>query len=175
MKKIIFFVVLLITIMHSFLYAKIQDIDNHWAKEVIQEAEENLLVSGYPDSTFKPDHAISMNEFLKIMIKATHTPLIIEEEEVWPKAYLKTAMRYGFIKENEISETITRNEAAMILARYLKSVEAQNVKSKMVDISDRYEKDILKLISLGVAKGYEDNTYRGENSLSRAEALMMIQ
>lgn len=43
------------------------DTESHWAKEHIEWANENGIVSGYPDNNFKPDGFIKNVEFYKMI------------------------------------------------------------------------------------------------------------
>lgn len=42
------------------------DIDNHWAKEYIEEAAKDGIVNGFQDGTFRPDDPLTRAQFCKI-------------------------------------------------------------------------------------------------------------
>lgn len=42
------------------------DIDNHWAKEYIEEAAKDGIVNGFQDGTFRPDEPLTRAQFCKI-------------------------------------------------------------------------------------------------------------
>lgn len=46
------------------------DIDGHWAEEVIEKWQDLGYVSGYPDKSFKPDNPITRAELSKILVSA---------------------------------------------------------------------------------------------------------
>lgn len=50
--------------------SKLTDIDGHWAEESIKIAEENNIIKGYEDNTFKPDENITRAEFTAIINRA---------------------------------------------------------------------------------------------------------
>ena len=43
------------------------DISNHWAKDKISQWVNGGIVSGYQDSTFKPDNNITRAEFMALV------------------------------------------------------------------------------------------------------------
>jgi len=44
----------------------LRDIKNHWAKEYVERAIDQGIITGYPDGTFQPDRALSRAEFATI-------------------------------------------------------------------------------------------------------------
>ena len=46
--------------------AMFTDIDNHWAKEYIEEAAKDGVVNGFQDGTFRPDDPLTRAQFCKI-------------------------------------------------------------------------------------------------------------
>jgi hypothetical protein len=48
-------------------YVKLTDISGHWAERSIKIVAAYNVVSGYPDSTFKPDQAVTRAEFVSLM------------------------------------------------------------------------------------------------------------
>ena len=45
------------------------DIDNHWAKEYIEDIYKRQITTGYPDATFKPEGNITKSETIVIIAK----------------------------------------------------------------------------------------------------------
>lgn len=71
---------------------------------------------------------------------------------------------------------ITRGEVAIILAKIL-NLNTGNVKNpgfKDVPTSHKYYGAIAALVEAGVIHGYEDNTYRSNNTLTRAELAKVL-
>lgn len=180
MKKIFFCLICLI----SFCGYKISygseyvDIMNHWAKEDIEDSIENNIVNGYDDKSFRPDNKMTIAEYLKVLVKSGNFKLVKEGIGLWPDYYIATAKANGLILENEFEDynkKINRNEIARITARYINVNEIKASKNRLKDLSKEYEKEILKLVKLKVINGYEDNTYRGENEVTRAEAITIAK
>lgn len=160
------------------------DIDNHWAREEIMESVENLIIDGYSDNAFKPNNSVTVAEYLKIIIGSAKFDLVKEGKNLWPDYYISTAKQKGLIFENEfvdVNKKLTRNEVARITARYINvndvggDVHGAPKKINLEDLNEEYETEIKKLINLGVINGYEDNTFRGENKVTRAESLVIAK
>lgn len=156
---------------------KLEDIENHWAKEEIMYLLGNEVVSGYEDNTFRPNQTIRISEFLKILIELADYPLVVEEK-LWPDSYIATAKKVKLIAEDEFedfSKNITRYEAVRILGKYLEIEDLKMAPNTFQDLDKQYKNEVLKLVSIHIVNGYSDNTFRGENFVTRAEACKMIK
>ena len=47
---------------------------NHWANQAITQMAEKNIITGYSDSTFKPNNTVSRAEFAKMMVAALNLP-----------------------------------------------------------------------------------------------------
>ncbi len=152
---------------------EIKDIDSHWAKEQIQNALVDGWVSGYEDETFKPDNPVTRAEFLKMLLENANDYLMVVGSTLYPDSYIHTAKMKGLVQDEDPSENLTRMGACKILAKYIDLTDVSKVPNRYQDVED--DEDVLKLINLGVIQGYEDNTFRGEAYVTRAEAVVMLQ
>ncbi len=180
MKRIIFMLacVMLTAICNNVIASEYTDIEAHWAREIIEESIDNDIVNGYVDKTFRPNNSMTVAEYLKVLVNSGKFILIKEGDNLWPDYYISTAKENKLIFENEFEDfnkKINRNEIAKITARYIDVTDVPNARNKFIDLEKDYKSDILKLLKLGVVNGYEDNTYRGENAVTRAEAIVIAQ
>lgn len=168
-EKFIVYVVLLINMLFPSnpnvvsAESSFPDIQNHWAQTNIEKAIDLDLVNGYPDGTFKPDNNVSIAEFIKLVV-STESQGSQENstDEFWYLQYLRAANAKKIIINGEFEDynaPITRHQAARVIAR---SIDPQS--TSYVDVV--YENNIMN--------GYPDGTFRGENYITRAEAISVV-
>lgn len=165
-----------------------RDYVGHWAEDVIQKWLDMGYVTGYPDGTFRPEDYITRAEFVTLVNKAfgfeetaqiTFTDV---KEESWYYAEVQKAYREGeiigvsktlFAPENNI----TREQAAIIMVRLLDlegSSRGAGVFSDSGQISSWAREYVGAAADHGLLKGYEDNTFRPQNNIKRAEAVALL-
>ncbi len=156
--------------------ANFSDVEKHWAKETIEKFVVDEIVNGYKDNTFKPDNNVTCAEFLKLIVVAGKYDLVREGNSIWPDFYINTAKENNLITNEEgqnYEALITRKQACKIIANFIDVSEVKSARNKFKDLSGDYE-EILKLVNLGVVGGYKDKTFKGDNYLTRAEAITII-
>lgn len=115
------------------------DTEEHWAKNFISIAASYGIVSGYEDSTFRPDNLITREEMAVMVAKAIKLRLDSEESKFmdndlissWARPYVNTVVSHGIIQGYpnntfQPQKNTTRAEAATIIVRALES-DNQNV------------------------------------------------
>lgn len=176
--KRVYLTILVLLLINNISYAKeFKDIENHWAKVEIEESIENDIINGYGDNTFKPKEGVTLSEYLKIIIKSAKFDLV-RVGSYWPDYFINTAKEKGLILDNEFSDynkKLTRNEVARITSRYINVKDIKKSNSTLKDLNEEYKEEIQKLIKLNVITGYEDKTFRGENNVTRAEAVVIAK
>ncbi len=72
MKKIFLLLLLVLTLVSSFVFAKdFSDVEsNHWAFKYIDELSEKGVINGYEDGTFKPNGTVTRGEFIKLVVSS---------------------------------------------------------------------------------------------------------
>ncbi len=151
------------------------DINNHWAEENILELAEKGIVSGYLDNTFKPENQITIMEFLKVLVEAGEYKLIRKGNCIYPDFYYETAISKGLIsKDTDVKKNMTRYEMVEIISKFVDISNVKESKNKFKDLSEGNKSIVLKLVNLKVINGYKDKTFRGENDVTRAEAVTVI-
>lgn len=72
MKKLCAFLVCFIILSSNVAAssAKFNDIEEHWAKDVIEKWQDYGYINGYPDGSFKPDNPVTRGELAKILSSA---------------------------------------------------------------------------------------------------------
>lgn len=170
--------------------AKFKDVKGHWAQKPIEYGVENGYISGYPDGTFLPEKTVTRAEFSKMInnavkitstgnAKANYSDVVTKE---WYYTEVKKAENAGYINGYEDgtfrpNNSVTRQEAAVILSRIVLPTSEREKISKFVDGSsiDSWAKDsVLMIASKGYIKGDEKGRFSPKSSLTRAQAAKLI-
>lgn len=170
----------------------------HWAYASIMNMVRLEVIAGYPDGTFKPDKIVSREEFAKMLCGATSIPLANPRtntfgdvtKEDWSFRYVETVKDYltGYPGANGGkplflgNQDSTREDVAVALVK-IKGFDATNIPNPnilkdMFKDTESVSSRLKDLVSIAVEKkliqGFEDNTIRGTQSLTRAEAAVLI-
>lgn len=159
----------------------------HWAYDSVARMSEAGIISGYPDGSFKPNSYITYAEFIKMALVSTgDDPGAASGGNHWGKNYYDKGFENGWYNENDISEKvlgqpIDRQHMALIASRIInkeeKAIESYGIildSISDVDISNRYEFEIVTAYGAGILAGYGDGTFKPEGRLTRAESSSVI-
>ncbi|MCR8845179.1 S-layer homology domain-containing protein [Paenibacillus sp. SC116] len=167
--------------------AAFKDVESHWAKEKIAEWASQGVISGASANEFKPNQQVTRAEWAAIVNR------MFQLNEQKPQAYtdvpagawyadaVNTATTAGYMKGYtdftfKPNATLTRQEAVASLSRLLKwktNSTALTYKDS-VDIQPWAASSVSEAVYLGVVKGYEEGTFKPNQSLTRAEAVSML-
>ncbi len=176
------------------------DTFNHWAESDINFASNTLKVfRGYGDFTFRPENNITRAEFITILARTAYRQNQMKEIYTSDMSYNDMSDKhwsYTFIismnehlKTNEYTlkdifsgsdfypdRAITREESAALLSAFCKDAIYDNpLTFNDVAASNKYYNVIQRLTNAGIIVGYEDNTFKGNNNITRAEAASLIK
>jgi len=168
-----------------------KDVAKHWAKDSFALLLSKGIISGYPDKTLKPNAEITREEISKMIIIAagykasSNTSLPYKDNSkiaAWAKPFIKSAMDAGIIKGYEDNtfrpkNKLTRQEMAVLVINAFGYGVSENTNINMKDANKipKWAKGhVAKAIELGIIKGYNDNTFRPGNTITRAEVTAMI-
>ena len=200
MKKIIAIaIVLMLSFQVCSFAAMFSDIEGHWAQSYIETLATEGVINGMGDGNFEPDSFVTREQFLKMLMIVTaecanerlafETPpklnLIIEKSpfsdvdtDRWSYYYISEA--YGkIISGEEYGENfepvkdITREEAAVWMAKALNLSEGacNFVDNELIGkpglVGAAFEN--------GLITGFPDGTFGPGQSLTRAQAAVMLQ
>ena len=168
---------------------------SYWAFEYIMEMVNRGVISGYPNGYFYPDNTITRAEFAKIMCLASGMEInpinntsykdvstndwyapYIEAGKYYLSGYVSDGEKYYLPENNALREDIA--VALVKLKGYNTSIYDESIlKSMFTDyqsISQGARKYISIAIENGFISGYDDNTFRGQNTVTRAEAATLL-
>jgi hypothetical protein len=164
------------------------DYQGHWAEAVIQKWLDMGYITGYPDGTFRPEEFITRAEFVKIVnnafgfIETAEITFIDVDEENWYYEEIQKAFKEGDIigiSETEFApeDYITREQVAIIMSRLLDlegNEKGADIFYDSSQISSWAKEYVGAVAEYNIIKGYEDNTFKPQNNIKRAEALVLL-
>lgn len=170
---------------------ELTDIKSHWAKDVITKLTDKEIIKGYPDGTFKPNNTITRAEFSKMLFNIIEEYYIYgnafkDTEGHWSENIINTLVENGIINRSEYGdnfnpdENITRIEMAKMIDRALILDE----KAKSMKENTSFEDDnaikakdkgyVTLAVENKIINGYPDNTFKPNQTATRAESSKMI-
>lgn len=165
------------------------DISNHWVKEQITGWVNKGIIKGYSDGTFKPENQISRAEFMALINGAAGftKKAAINYKDVpagaWYADVVAKAKAAGYISGYEDgtirpNSPISRQEAAIVIMKVSKLEPNAAAAEKMKDVKRlvAWSKGAVgALINAKIMVGYPDGTFKGENPVNRAEAVILLK
>lgn len=155
-----------------------------WYYDTVTKLVDIGAISGYPDGTFQPNAIIKKGEFITLIVAGLGYKQELTSGEHWAMVYIRKAEELNIIDENEyaeieLDEGITRNEMAKIAVRAIlleEELDQSNITQYSVKVLDfnsipaKYQEYVLLAFANGVLSGYPDGEFKGERTLTRAEA-----
>ena len=159
--------------------------------EAVEPVTHTPYVNGYPDGSFGPERNVSREEIAKMVVAAlgldgsisyvsSYTDVSVS---LWSFPYIETATERGYLKGTgnslfQPTASMTRAELATCLVRIAEQSgkEASETELTFSDVPDGqwYSESVQRAAQLGLVTGYPDGTFRPGNTVSRAEAVTMI-
>ncbi len=190
MKKVVLAVLAMIMVCSAVVYAvSLTDIEGHWAESYITELVDKGVINGYEDGTFRPQGVIKKAEFLKLIMTAS----LPDEDwtipgfkyDHWATAYIEVAEIEGILQDGEINaenanDPISRAQVVEILGRcdlFLRNAKQIGREVEFYDVDDISDDAYTMLchcVGQGYIMGYEDATFKPDNTLTRAESATIL-
>lgn len=159
-----------------------------WAVPAIEYMVSKDIINGYEDDTFRPDRTVTRVEFIKMLnmtfgLTATAAiPYTDVPADQWYAPYVKQAVAQGYLLNYgsllNPNGALSRQEAMALLVRYLDPDEslkaAPTTFTDYSSIKVAYRDYVLLAAGIGLINGYEDDTFRPDKTLNRAEALAIL-
>jgi len=121
--------------------------------------------------------ALAIGMALSLLVIPANAASFTDTTGHWAEKMIEQAVAHGYVPAGgafEPNKAITRNEFARMVNGAFGLTAAANISFKDVAASDPYYKDVQKAVSAGYIAGYEDNTFRGTNLITRQEAAVII-
>ncbi|WP_165972378.1 NEAT domain-containing protein [Paenibacillus piri] len=168
----------------------LSDIQDHWAKSLIERAVALGIVNGYEDGTFRPSGEISRAEFTAMIgralkLKGSEAKLAFADADhipLWVKPLLANAVEAGIISSYEdgtfrAGRQITRSEIAVIVVRALNLPLDAGDALPFADagqIPEWASPYVAAAFQKGIINGRDYNLFAPNDSATRAEAVTLV-
>lgn len=166
----------------------------HWAYEEILWMLEKKIIEGKGNNMFKPNDIVTRAEFAKMMVLtlglekySPDTPSFLDvKKKDWAYPYVESAKRYltGFRTSGGDyyypSRPAVREDMAVALVTalgYQGEDYDESLLRKFTDasqINPNLRKHVALAVKYGLMEGYNDNTFRPQGNLTRAEASKLL-
>ena len=170
---------------------------DHWAFGYISELVDKGVLAGYEDGSFRPDNTVTRAEWAKIMVLAAGLPLVYGFEtpdryfdshfwdmhDHWANPYVNAAEDYlaaygdGSFKPDQAA---VREDVTVSMVK-LKGYDVSKVDysylsrfSDVNSISNSLKAYVAVAVEKELIDGFEDGTFRGQDTLTRAEAATLL-
>ena len=175
------------------------DVENHWAKDSINDMGSRMILFGDENGNYNPDSDITRAKFTATIVRALGLAPESGESDfsdvstsAWYCGYVKTALEYGIIKGYNDGtfgpdDMITREQVMMMIARTMKitGLEAALTGSEISEllkvytdgasVSDYALDSVAACIHAGIVSGTGNNMIAPKDYASGAEVAVMVQ
>lgn len=162
-----------------------------WAVLPVNELYNRKIINGKDEKIFMPNDNVTREEFTKMVIEMLglqHNNSMSKFDDVtdkdWFASYVNAALENGIVSGISESEfgagrNITRQDMAVMLmnsVNYMEKTidEKDDGFSDINDVSDYAIEAVKKLSGIGIINGYDDGTFKPQNTANRAEAAKII-
>lgn len=163
-----------------------------WYFEAVCALAEKKIVEGITDTEFMPDVNVKREEFVKMIVSAygavdytAEAPFADVEKNRWYYSYVATAHKLKLV--NGVSEDlfgtgldITREDLAKLVYDAMRTMGAEISPADpagyadMDTVSGYAAEAVSALSAAGILTGFEDNTFRPKEQVTRAMAAQVI-
>lgn len=170
------------------------DTAGHWAAKDIAAAAKSGLIKGFPDGTFRPEQSVTQEEFLALVERILPAFTGHEPDAYVRNTYLTNAAgrwsektythlaSAGIMPTGTPTDSLNRLEAARVLLAALghqsEGEKYRGTKSRFfTDLSTDDESKVMTVYpayKMGIMAGYPDGTFRAEEKISRAQAVVLL-
>ena len=202
MKKIVSVVLAITLVMTCCLAAygaegrKFYDVSSkHWANKYITAMNTRGVVNGYPDGSFGPDKGVSRSEFATMLCLSADIKYSKPSQQIyndvptndWCAQFVHAVKKYmpGYSKDGksyyEPNSPALREDITVALIKVIGYPVANADVDKLEDmfydydeISNSAKPYVAIAVEMGIVSGYNDGTFRGDNGVTRAEAVTLL-
>lgn len=169
------------------------DLSGHWAAAEVMAMVRRGVVQGHGDGAFAPDAPVTRAQFAAMLVRALDLDRDLDAAAelgftdgaavpAWAAPYLVRAHAAGLLSgypdgSIRAAAPVSRAEAAAILDRALTDRGGLAAALPFVDadqVPPWARPAVGRMVDAGVLSGYADRTFRPEQAVSRAEAVVLL-
>lgn len=165
------------------------DVSGHWAGKQISAWQNQGLIKGYADGSFRPDAYVTRAEFMAMVnnvfgyTEKAEAKFTDVKAGDWFAGEVAKSKAVGYIAGNadgtmRPNSPISRQEAAVVISKFLKMDTAGISSNKefrdVGSFPDWSKSSIAAVANSGYMAGYPDGSYRAGNNITRAEAVTAL-
>ncbi len=185
-------IMLIVITLSSISFAAAADFSDvpqsHWAYDYVSRLSEKGIINGMGDGTFQPDQKVTREQFIKMLVcsidntpdNSTASGLYDVEAGRWSEPYISAAIKRG-IYDSGANGDMFYPQADLkrgVSAEWIVNSIGVNTDAPPVFSDVKGEGTQAGAINtaagIGLIKGYEDNTFKPDNTITRAEAAALI-
>ncbi|MDR2357141.1 MAG: S-layer homology domain-containing protein [Oscillospiraceae bacterium] len=165
------------------------DIAGHWAKDAIEELAGKGVINGMGDGTYNPNGTVTREQFMKLVVAVRGVSDGAKTETFydvpgnsWANPFVAEGLSRGLVSLSETdghyfapASPMDRDTAALWMIRAVGLVGTDESTSFADNSGIQNKSAVAAAVAEGLVKGYEDNTFRPKNTLTRAESAVLIQ
>ncbi|MFS0872448.1 S-layer homology domain-containing protein, partial [Paenibacillus xylanilyticus] len=168
----------------------LNDVEGHWAEDLIKQAVRDGIVQGYADGSFKPNASITRAEFTVMLmntLKTEYTEATLSFTDrskigAWAQSAVARAVQAGFIQGDaggafRPNDAVTRAEMAVMVANALQLKAESGTSSTFGDdeqIPAWAKAAVAEMQKSGLLNGKGLNTFAPRDNTTRAEAVKLL-
>lgn len=164
-----------------------KDIENHWAKDYINELHAKGTVKGIDSEHFAPDRAISRAEFITLIMRTRgigeaqyNGDFSDVASDFWGAGFIAAALERGFIEKAQMfrpNDAIKREEAAKLISLITQDMPRESGEISFADSEkiSAWAVDYIKdCAQKGLIRGDNGGNVNPQSKMTRAEAVTVI-
>jgi len=178
---------------------KFVDVENHWAKDAVNDMGSRMIVNGIGKGMYNPDQDITRAEFAAIIVRGlglrlTQGDSIFTDINTtdWYLSAVQTAFEYGLINGFEDgtfrpNDKITREQAMLIVSKAMKwtGLKDSAANPSVADVIHAFSDantvskwalpGVADSVSLGIVSGRTNKLLAPQANITRAEIATIVQ
>lgn len=167
-----------------------------WYYEYVTLCTKYGIIDGREDGLYHPEADLLRGEFMKLVCYIGEIPAMTSSNLHWAAPYWQALRDTGVLWGLELADmqadaslvkalnaSITRYEMCMIIKNLCFNIYGENAvqmnapESRIGDydrINSKYQESVIQAFGKGILDGYDDGEFKGDNTMSRAQAAAVI-